>query len=980
MVDQPKIDSANELAELEAFVSPDTSAPQPVSSTNDVKALEAFVEPELKEEKYGGIGQHAKTLAEGASSAGSFGLSTGVEVASGLATPEDIRNRREVNPITYGVGQAIGLVATALVPGLGEASAAKILTGAGKAGAAKLGLGAAETIIPKIGSAAAKGAIENALFQAGDETSKLFTKDPTQNIDTVMANMGLATVAGGVIGGGIGSIAPIWQATFGKKVSGALNSVAERFGGIEGQSFAPIDDLANRAGIELSPVSRAALSDDPLLQDTARTLLRSEGSASALKGQADIGLLRRGADESVLGALGKTSDDLAKMPELSKAAEGKRVGSSIVSKLEARYEPIEREFTALEAAHDATKLERTIAEKTEEFAKTQKKAVSDLGYLTKEVQDAVASGSHDKAIKAQAALREAQMELQNIRQAAKAPGTIDSLSEGMMKLAQNEGWIQSPSSKIMREVRRVMNELPLQKTIKHLNQFEQRIGDNTWNLLDPTLSAAGMKMKALVREARADALSKEIGRRGGDVAVERFNDVRHQFSELAGIRDELNTRLKVKARGLGGYIKALKEAVETDSENVMNRLSGEQDAHLLTFLAKEFPEGAQALREYHVNKLLEAGRKAAGPDSNLNAVAVGKAIKKMSPEMKAFVLSEESANKIGAVGELLEKLEASKFKVNAGARQAGDTVERMTDIAGVAGAVLSGHPGLAIGGLLAKQIFKDTPDALRYAFLKFMGSNKPIDAGAFKVAVDTIQAVIKGESALNKASKSLFQATEKSAVSMVNVERNRDKLDKLVVMSQTDPEAFMNLGSDVAHYMPEHGSAIAQSTISSLNYLASQRPNTTPASPLDSQLPPDPGKQAIYNNLLDLANAPLSITKKIKHGTIVPREVEALRAMTPGLHGIMSAKFLNDMTKHMAKGGVVPYKTRIGLSLFLGQPLDSTLKPASILAAQPKPQQQPQGPQGGQKPPSASSTKGISKLPSSYQTPDQAREQHAQKR
>ena len=85
------------------------------------------VDHHFKEEKYGTAGQQLKTAAEGAASAATFGLSTGLEVATGLAKPEDIQNRREINPGSHAIGQGAGLVATALVPGLGEASAAKVL-------------------------------------------------------------------------------------------------------------------------------------------------------------------------------------------------------------------------------------------------------------------------------------------------------------------------------------------------------------------------------------------------------------------------------------------------------------------------------------------------------------------------------------------------------------------------------------------------------------------------------------------------------------------------------------------------------------------------------------------------------------------------------------------------------------------------------------------------------------------------------------
>ncbi len=70
---------------------------------------------------------------------------------------------------------------------------------------------------------------------------------------------------------------------------------------------------------------------------------------------------------------------------------------------------------------------------------------------------------------------------------------------------------------------------------------------------------------------------------------------------------------------------------------------------------------------------------------------------------------------------------------------------------------------------------------------------------------------------------------------------------------------------------------------------------------------------------------------------------------------------------------VIPYKTRIGLSMFLAQPMDSTMTPSGIMAAQPKaPQQAPQA--GTPQSNGPHSMKNINKLATSYLTPTQARE------
>ncbi len=76
----------------------------------------------------------------------------------------------------------------------------------------------------------------------------------------------------------------------------------------------------------------------------------------------------------------------------------------------------------------------------------------------------------------------------------------------------------------------------------------------------------------------------------------------------------------------------------------------------------------------------------------------------------------------------------------------------------------------------------------------------------------------------------------------------------------------------------------------------------------------------------------------------------------------------------------IPYRTKIALSMFLAQPLDSTMAPLSILAAQPKPTAAPQPMGGGQAPKGVKSSPALQKMPDMAKTPGQAREQRQQLR
>src|SRR6185436_1112860 len=165
----------------------------------------------LKYSQHSTTSEQVKTGLEGAAAGATFGLSTGLEAAAGVPE-EDIRARREVNPVSHAVGELAGLGAS-MATGVGEGAVL-----------GKLGTAVAERIAPlvgasaagRVGTTAAKLGIENMVFQAGDEVSKMFTHVPEQSIGTAAADIGLSGLIGAAIGGvGQGS-AELWQMGPGK--------------------------------------------------------------------------------------------------------------------------------------------------------------------------------------------------------------------------------------------------------------------------------------------------------------------------------------------------------------------------------------------------------------------------------------------------------------------------------------------------------------------------------------------------------------------------------------------------------------------------------------------------------------------------------------------------------------------------------------------------------------------------------------------
>lgn len=264
--------------------------------------------------------------------------------------------------------------------------------------------------------------------------------------------------------------------------------------------------------------------------------------------------------------------------------------------------------------------------------------------------------------------------------------------------------------------------------------------------------------------------------------------------------------------------------------------------------------------------------------------------------------------------------------------------------AGAAAGHLVGAPevGALIGNHALGNFFSSILPALAKPFLA-----EQAKGSAAKAAIDYSASVAKGMMMMQKGAKSLFKASgDILPQSMVPSAKEIMGLDKQLQSFQVNPEKMVHSDNPLGHYMPEHQIAQSQTTATASNYLNSLRPVSAPKAPLDKIAPVEPGAKAKYERQLSLAQQPMQILQRIKDGTINAQDLKTVSTIYPQLYKNMVMELTDAMTGHLGKGGEVPYKTRIGLSLFMGQAMDSTMSQASIMAAQPIPTAPPQAPQG----------------------------------
>lgn len=790
------------------------------------------VDNHFLQEKYGTAGEQAKTALEGAASAATFGLSTGIEKAFGV-TDEDIQGRRKANPGIHALGQVGGLAATSVIPGLGEANAAKVMEASGAAAAKALGLGAeGASVLSKIGAKTVSEATQMAIFQGGDELSKMISHDPEQSVGTALADVGLASVIGGGIGAAIGTVSPLWKASVGDTVGKTIS------------------DFKGRLEFNLkNPDPAAAVADELGIHYNA---------------------MRSAADE-VYGATGLKSQEIQKlMPEMTPEIQAHANG--LLDRAKGLIEKMRADPESYNASM-VNSLEKTI-----------NKAESRLG-----------------------------PEL--------------SASEQLMGV--------KPKEATAGEYFNELNEI--KQKVQEMSKFEKRVvpGSSEAQVIN--------EIKGLGYDLRKGLEDPAIWGKAG----ERQQAINKAFTEYLPSLKDFERKFTVEVGG--------EKMIDPGKVQTYINQAGKASSAVKKTMLGNFLEASEKYRKVIGETHANLGLEDIIPHTPLNVTKDTLATQSAGQALADYVIRKGIANVAG------EGLGAAFGS-------------------GVGSAVGSPGFGALIGQHALGPMFAKVLPALTKPIL----DNTTNSAGV-KAAVDYAAAVYRGDVLVGKAVKNVFKNTGAGVTSGVvnsrKIERDREKLNNAVINSQVNPQSLLNVGGDTGHYLPQHSTKLAETTVNALNFLNSQRPDTTPKKPLDPKLPPDPGKVANYNRMLDIANNPVSLVSKIASGSITSQEITGIKTMYPGLYNNITQKLMDEMTDHLAKGDIIPYKTKMGLSLWAGQPLDSTMTPESIRAAIPKPpaQQPPQGAPQQSKPPSASSVKGLSKMSQGYQTAAQSRDQRAQR-
>jgi hypothetical protein len=265
-------------------------------------------------------------------------------------------------------------------------------------------------------------------------------------------------------------------------------------------------------------------------------------------------------------------------------------------------------------------------------------------------------------------------------------------------------------------------------------------------------------------------------------------------------------------------------------------------------------------------------------------------------------------------------------------------------IGGSVGASLGHAVGLGpLGAILGQQALGPFFSSILPSIAKPI-MNSITRAQGLKAAVDYGMSVVKGEELITKGARNVFkQDASVLPSSAMPSDKDIAKLDKILLKAQTNPEALASVSGsgDTGHYLPGHNEALGQTAAQAAQYLNSIRPQNIKGAPLDGPMPTSATEKAQFTRALKVAQQPLLILKSVKEGTVTPDDVRLIQNVYPNLYQKLNQQLTNAMIEHTAKGDVIPYKTRLGLSMMSAQAMDSTMHPQAIMAAQLKAPQQP---------------------------------------
>lgn len=202
---------------------------------------------------------------------------------------------------------------------------------------------------------------------------------------------------------------------------------------------------------------------------------------------------------------------------------------------------------------------------------------------------------------------------------------------------------------------------------------------------------------------------------------------------------------------------------------------------------------------------------------------------------------------------------------------------------------------------------------------------------------------------INSGVSAIFKAGAKLAEPLVGFggskmsPQEKDKKYKKVTSQindiGNDPNKMMSAlersTANLHPYAPQISQGLQMTMARATSFLQSKIPtNGIEQKPLSAPYQPSNSELSKWHKYYSIVEDPTHALHQVASGTLVPETMETLASVYPKLLANMQTAVMNKMTDVMGKGSPIPYRTKLSLSMFLGNDLVNSLDPKSMLANQ----------------------------------------------
>jgi hypothetical protein len=861
---------------------------------------QADFDQSFNQEKYGGVGEAAKAAGEGFVAGA---LPGGRYLLNKMGdTPEAQAGRKAANPIISGASELGGLGA-GLVAGTGEEAlagdAAEAASGAGGLfGAAKTAVGAPTKAITTLGHAVTAGATpeaaglagralgaglgsaaEGAAYGLGQSIDDKALGDTDSIGENLLHNVGWSAV----LGGGLGAI----MSPFAKETSKAEKLFSEGASPMDAaikempteEQTGVIESLRkekpNAAEIRQAaqdigaPVLPVQVADSPHIQKLSEALEKRSDEVGIAYDNELRSAYKHGSD-AVEGNLNNVEGS-------TPAEAGKTIREDLSDVIDSKYKPFQEAFDKIDQATGPISM---APEQADGIAKEMEQIITEKG-LPK---------NREKA-------RFIQDFADSVREASSAR-ELDQLRSEILKEGREDFKLKAlsgPMADILTQAREKLGTV----AIKAMPEGEARIA-----------AQQALDSIPVVKKAYGE-FAQEVGRHG----------------KALGFGKSVTP---------GEFLSKLSDEGRLSDEMITKKLMTKNDTGFLKFLQENAPTSFQTLMDQEKSRILNLAHKT----GQFNAKAAIREIDKMSPEFRALVFKPEELRQIDSAGRYLKSFPKEYFTSNTATH--ANITEQFGGMTAAAGALMTGHPLIAAGAV-AKHFFgnKLTSQAMKAAIDK-LGPGAEGKVGALsmleKMNGKFINQVASKSKALFEFDKQTAAAAAGSVMAKVLIhdDDKHQATSKQLTEYANNPEKLIDDLSKhtapVYQYAPNVAAGLQKSTARAVSFLSSKLPKPPQTGPLGPKLKPSQFQKNIFSNYMNTIENPLHSLDKMKEGTLVPQDIEALSSVYPKNFQQMQQSVYSSMIDYVDKHGTdnIPKQTKAMISLFLGQDMDASLTPQSI--------------------------------------------------